>query len=61
MMRSANGIRADDPVGRFRSGWRAKAEEGSVEAAIEDGFRDGVNYGRVARSMAAENGSVKKP
>jgi hypothetical protein len=42
-----------DPLDRFRDAWRARAQKarntwlpgtGPVEAAIEDGFRDGVKF-----------------
>src|ERR1700687_3953846 len=53
MTRFANGNHADDPLSRFRAGWPARAQKarntwlpgtGPVEAAIEDGFRDGVKF-----------------
>jgi hypothetical protein len=53
MMRLSNSERADDPLGRFRAGWRLKARNardtwllgtGSLEAALESTFREGVAF-----------------
>jgi hypothetical protein len=53
MMRLANGERADDPLGRFRSDWRLKARHAKdtwtpgtepIEVAMERTFRDGVRF-----------------
>ena len=53
MMRLSNVERADYPLARFRVGWRARARKArdtwlpgtyAVEAAIEDGFLEGVKF-----------------
>jgi hypothetical protein len=52
-MQSANGERADDPLKRFREGWRLKARSardtwfpgtGAVEAVLESAFHEGVAF-----------------
>ena len=52
-MRFSNGDRANDPLGRFREGWRLKARNAKdtwtlgtepIEAAMEDTFLDGVKF-----------------
>jgi hypothetical protein len=44
---------ADEPLGRFRAGWRLKARHAkdtwdsgtqSIEAALEDTFHDGIKF-----------------
>jgi hypothetical protein len=45
--------RADDPLGRFREGWRLKARHAKdswtpgtepIETAMEGGFQDGIKF-----------------
>jgi hypothetical protein len=52
-MRTANEKRTDDPLARFRPGWRARARTardtwlpgtGAIEAALEETFREGVKF-----------------
>jgi hypothetical protein len=53
MMRLSNRERADDPLGRFRAGWRVKARQAKdtwlpgtlpIESAPEGTFREGVAF-----------------
>jgi hypothetical protein len=53
MMRLSNGERSDDPLSRFREGWRLKAKQAKdtwtpgtepIEAALEGAFREGVAF-----------------
>lgn len=53
MMRLSNRERADDPLGRFRGGWRLKARKAKdtwlpgtqpIESALEGTFLDGVKF-----------------
>jgi hypothetical protein len=53
MIRPGNQKRSDDPLARFRPGWRTRARNargtwlpgtGAIETAIEDGFREGVKF-----------------
>jgi hypothetical protein len=52
-MRLSNNERADDPLGRFREGWRLKAQNARnawlpgrlpIETALEGTFREGVTF-----------------
>ena len=53
MTRLSNGERADDPLGRFREGWRLSARKAKdtwipgtepIETAMEGTFHDGVKF-----------------
>ena len=52
-MQLPNGESADDPLGRFRAGWRLKARQAKdtwtpgtepIEVAMEGGFHDGIKF-----------------
>ena len=52
-MRPSNGERADDPLGRFREGWRLKARHAKdtwtpgtepIETAMDATFHDGIKF-----------------
>ena len=52
-MQLSNGERADDPLGRYRAGWRLKARNAKdtwlpgtlpIETALEGTFREGVAF-----------------
>jgi len=53
MMQLSNGERADDPLGRFREGWRLKARHAKdtwdsgtlpIESALESTFHDAIRF-----------------
>jgi hypothetical protein len=53
MMRLTNGEHADDPLGRFREGWRLKARRAKdtwdsgtlpIESALENTFHDAIRF-----------------
>lgn len=52
-MQLSNSERADDPLGRFRDGWRLKARQAKdtwtvgtepIETAMEGTFHDGIKF-----------------
>ncbi len=52
-MQPSNGARADDPLSRFRAGWRSRARNAKdtwlpgtlpIESALEGTFREGVAF-----------------